>query len=74
MTDGPYHYIRHPRYAGLLATRLALPLLFGSVVAYLLLAAWIWMTRRRVRLEETHLITKFGEVYTSYAARTPGLL
>jgi protein-S-isoprenylcysteine O-methyltransferase Ste14 len=74
MTDGPYRYIRHPRYTGLLATRLALPLVFGSVVAYSLLASWIWMIRRRVRLEETHLTTKFGEVYTSYAARTPGLL
>ena len=52
MTSGPYRYVRHPRYLGLLATRLALLLLFGSVIAGVLAVLWFLLVRRRARLEE----------------------
>lgn len=74
MTGGPYRYIRHPRYAGLLATRLALPLLFDGIAACLLAVAWIWLIRRRVCLEETFLLANFHDDYSRYARHTPGLL
>ena len=74
LTGGPYRYVRHPRYMGLLATRFAMPLLFGSIVACLLAGAWLFLVHRRIRLEEAHLCAKFGDIYRHYAAETPGLL
>lgn len=74
MTSGPYRYIRHPRYIGLLATRLALPLLFGSVIACVLAVAWFTLIRRRAHLEERYLRNKFGTLYTQYAAHSMGIL
>ena len=73
MTSGPYRYFRHPRYMGLLATRLALPLLFGSVIACLLAIIWFVLIRRRARLEERYLGSRFGSVYSHYATRALGL-
>ncbi len=70
MTSGPYRFVRHPRYLGLLATRLALPLIFGSVIACFVAAAWLVLIRRRARLEERYLRTRFGAAYTEYEVRT----
>jgi len=72
MTSGPYRFIRHPRYVGLLATRLALPLVFGSVVAYLVAAIWLILIRRRAHLEEQWLSNRFGAVYSRYAMHSVG--
>ena len=74
MTCGPYRFVRHPRYVGLLATRLSLPLIFGSVIAWLLAAIWILLIHRRAHLEERYLLSKFGAEYTTYASRVPSLL
>lgn len=74
MTDGPFAIVRHPRYASLLLGKLGFSLLFGSVLAWISLLASIFLTRRRVRLEETHLLQIFGPSYSSYAGRTARLL
>jgi protein-S-isoprenylcysteine O-methyltransferase Ste14 len=73
MMSGPYHHLRHPRYLGLLATRLALPLLFGSTIAWVLAVVWFVLIRRRARLEERYLSSKFGTAYTQYAAHAIGI-
>ncbi len=73
MTSGPYRYVRHPRYVGLLATRLALPLLFGSVIACVLAVLWFVMVRRRAHLEERYLKGRFGPAYLQYAAHSVGI-
>lgn len=73
MTSGPYRFVRHPRYAGLLATRLALPLVFCSLIGCALAIVWAFLIRRRARLEEHYLSAKFGETYTTYALHTPGI-
>jgi protein-S-isoprenylcysteine O-methyltransferase Ste14 len=72
-TGGPFARVRHPRYAGLLASRLAFALLLGSVVAWGLLAGWALLVARRIRLEERHLRSRYGEAYEAYASRTPRL-
>jgi protein-S-isoprenylcysteine O-methyltransferase len=74
MTSGLYRYIRHPRYMGLLCTRLALPLLFGSVIACALTVAWLILIRRRAHLEELYLIERFGSAYAQYATQAVGML
>lgn len=73
LTSGPYRFVRHPRYVGLLATRLALPLLFGSAIACLLAAIWFVLIRRRAHLEEKYLDSRFGTVYSQYAKHAIGI-
>ncbi len=63
-TDGPYRRCRHPRYAALLASRLALALLPG----------WALLVGRRIVIEERRLRARFGRAYLDYAAETPRLL
>ena len=74
MTVGPYRFVRHPRYTGLLFTRLAFPLMLASVVAWCLCLLWIVVILRRIHKEETYLRKRFGPKYDSYAARTPRLI
>lgn len=73
MMSGPYRYIRHPRYAGLFATRISLPLLFGSTIAWVLALSWFMLIRRRAHLEERYLKNKFGSAYAEYAAHAIGV-
>jgi protein-S-isoprenylcysteine O-methyltransferase Ste14 len=74
MTAGPFSIVRHPRYASLLLAKLGFTLLFASVLAWISLVASILMVRRRIRLEETHLLEVFGPGYGSYSERTARLL
>ena len=74
MTSGPYRHVRHPRYIGLLATRLALPLIFGSVLGWGLAFAWFLLIRRRAHLEEQYMTNQFGRAYTDYARHAFGIL
>ena len=73
LTSGPYRLVRHPRYLGLLATRLALPLIFGSVVGCVVALIWLFLIRRRARLEEQYLRNQFGSAYTTYASQVIGI-
>jgi protein-S-isoprenylcysteine O-methyltransferase Ste14 len=68
---GPYHYVRHPMYAGgifLFAPGVAI--LFNSWVVLLwpVLVYPIWSTL--VRKEEQMMLAVFGEAYSNYAGRT----
>src|SRR2546427_1789172 len=49
MTHGPFRYVRHPRYAGVLAVRAALALSLASVVAWGLAGGRLVVPPRRVR-------------------------
>jgi protein-S-isoprenylcysteine O-methyltransferase Ste14 len=70
MTAGPFAVVRHPRYASLLLGKLGLSLLFASVFAWFSLLVSIFLIRRRIGLEETHLREVFGSRYSSYTERT----
>ena len=71
ITDGPYRFVRHPRYAGLMALQFAFALALGSVLAWGFAIGWILVNMRRVRLEEVHLRKLFGAAYDRYCSRTP---
>lgn len=69
-TSGPYRFVRHPIYTGLLALALARTLTSGNpgtVVAFVLLVALLTV---KARFEERHLAARF-DGYHAYAARTP---
>ncbi|MEW6129119.1 MAG: isoprenylcysteine carboxylmethyltransferase family protein [Acidobacteriota bacterium] len=74
ITDGPYSWVRHPRYVGLILSRIAFALAFASVLGWLIVIGWIWVVNRRIRLEEPHLNELFGTAYDDYARRTARLI
>jgi protein-S-isoprenylcysteine O-methyltransferase Ste14 len=74
-TGGPYHFIRHPGYAGYLLLCLGLGVGFNS---YLGLAAGVILLLPgliyRMYVEEELLINQFGDEYRAYAVRTKRLI
>jgi protein-S-isoprenylcysteine O-methyltransferase Ste14 len=74
LENGPYRYIRHPRYAAAITGKIAVGLVFASVLAWPLALAWAFMLIRKVNREEVHLRTLFGAEYEAYAEKTAKLL
>ena len=74
MTQGPYRFVRHPRYVAFLFAKLAFPLLFASIIGWALAPTWVALLGRRIRREEAHLRKLFGADYDAYARRTARLL
>jgi len=72
--DGPFRYVRHPRYTGVLAMRVAFAMALASVAGWLLALVWCVAILRRIGLEERHLVEMFGRDYDAYARRTPRLM
>ena len=71
---GPYRFVRHPIYTGLLLAFVGSALAVGEwrgVLAVAIVAASFW---RKLRLEEAIMRRQFGESYARYAARTPALI
>ena len=72
---GPYAWVRHPIYTGLLLSLLATAAAKGTLPAvggFLLLLLGIWM---KARLEERWLATQLGEdAYDAYRQRVPMLI
>lgn len=74
MSDGPYRYVRHPRYSAAVVGKVAFALVFASVLAWPLALAWTALLFRKVRVEEAHLRRLFGPEYEAYALKTAKLL
>lgn len=55
VSSGPYHYVRHPMYAGFLLFMIGTPLLLGSWYGVLLGLAFMIVLARRAVLEERTL-------------------
>jgi protein-S-isoprenylcysteine O-methyltransferase Ste14 len=71
---GPYQFVRHPIYTGILimilGTLIAEPHR-GALVGFLLIAAGFYI---KLRLEEALLLRHFGEQYTDYKSRVKALV
>jgi len=69
VTGGPYRYVRHPMYTGMLVMFAGWPLVLGSAWTYLPLAAFaavlIWRTSREDRTLRAEL-----QGYADYASHT----
>lgn len=74
ITDGPYRWVRHPRYTSLLLVVLSMPLVFGSIFGWLTFALVVLAVQHRIVREEPHLREVFGPPYAQYASRTARLL
>lgn len=73
--SGPYHFIRHPAYAGYLCMALGIGLGYSSLaglasILALLLPGLVY----RMSVEERLLMEHFGEAYRLYASATQRLI
>ena len=75
---GPYRYVRHPIYSGLLAMMVGTALILGHVGGFLGLGLGLLGFWQKLRQEERWLCGHFPAVYPAYMSRTkalvPGLL
>jgi protein-S-isoprenylcysteine O-methyltransferase Ste14 len=74
LKDGPYRFVRHPRYVALLVSRISFSLALASILGWLFALGWLIAILRRIRLEEAHLHKIFGAGYDAYASRTARLV
>ena len=79
VSTGPYRYVRHPSYSGLLLAFLGLGLFFNSWLSLAIIVVPVTCALLyRIRVEEGALRAVFGAEYTDYCARTkrlvPGIL
>lgn len=70
MTAGPFRFIRHPRYLGILVFTFGVSLVFDSWAALamvgILLAVLLW----RIRDEEALMGAHFGTAWEAYSKET----
>lgn len=72
---GPYRRVRHPAYSGLVLAVLALTIMQGNVLTWVLYALCTFIAvAYRVRVEERVLTRALGTAYTEYAAQTRRLI
>jgi protein-S-isoprenylcysteine O-methyltransferase Ste14 len=75
VSSGPYRWVRHPSYTGLLAIMAGLGLAAGN---WLALAACLVLPLaallRRIRVEEAELTRVLGQPYRAYRTRTKRLV
>jgi protein-S-isoprenylcysteine O-methyltransferase Ste14 len=74
IVDGPYAFVRHPIYTGILVALIGTALALGEwrgVLAVVLACAAYW---RKLRIEEAVMRRQFGEAYSQYAERVAALV
>jgi protein-S-isoprenylcysteine O-methyltransferase Ste14 len=71
---GPYHFVRHPIYTGVLVgiagTAIIIGMPLGLIVFFLILVVYLW----KIRMEEIFLSEEFGEEYARYKKEVPALI
>jgi protein-S-isoprenylcysteine O-methyltransferase Ste14 len=65
ISSGPYHYVRHPMYSGILLFSVSTPLLLGSGYGVLLGLVLVLIVARRAVLEE-HTLRQELNGYAAY--------
>jgi protein-S-isoprenylcysteine O-methyltransferase len=72
---GPYRFVRHPSYSGLLLFYAGMGLALGSWLSLAALAGLPALgIAYRIRVEERALLSAFGEEYRAYMLRVRGLV
>jgi protein-S-isoprenylcysteine O-methyltransferase Ste14 len=71
---GPYRWVRHPSYTGVLLVLAGIGLTLGNWLSVLLIVVLPTIGLvRRIRVEEAALLGSLGEPYARYAATRPRL-
>jgi protein-S-isoprenylcysteine O-methyltransferase Ste14 len=75
VTSGPYRYLGHPSYTGLLLAFGGLGVFFGSWLSVAVLLVPITLALvHRIHLEESVLTSTLGPAYVASRARTKRLV
>jgi protein-S-isoprenylcysteine O-methyltransferase len=75
ITSGPYRYVRHPSYTGLLLAFLGLGVFFGSWLSVIVLFVPITLAVvHRIQVEESVLAGALGPAYSEYCTHTKRLI
>lgn len=69
VSHGPYRYVRHPMYIGVLAAGTALGLIQGSWLVALGAVFCFALLALRTGIEENFLLARFGQTYKDYMAK-----
>jgi protein-S-isoprenylcysteine O-methyltransferase Ste14 len=73
--SGPYRWVRHPSYTGIVLLMAGLGLVYGNVPALvILLVLQAGVLIHRIFVEEAVLTEVIGRAYADYAARTKRLV
>ncbi|HNX91057.1 MAG TPA: isoprenylcysteine carboxylmethyltransferase family protein [Candidatus Omnitrophota bacterium] len=70
ITDGPYRFIRHPRYLGIIIFMLGISLVFCSLAGILLVSLISIVLLGRIKDEEDLLSKEFPEKWSAYKTRS----
>jgi protein-S-isoprenylcysteine O-methyltransferase Ste14 len=57
-----------------MASKVALALVFASIVGWALAAAWVFLLMRKIAIEEAYLQSVFGSTYEAYSQKTARIL
>lgn len=74
VTQGPYKYIRHPRYLGIILFFTGISLLFLSWIGLLLILSLILVLIWRISDEEALMEAEFGNAWKEYRRKTSAFL
>jgi len=74
VTSGPYRFIRHPRYLGILLYNFGLAFAFRSGLGLMLVAALALVLFWRIHDEEALMHQQFGAEWEGYALRSSRLV
>lgn len=72
--SGPYAFVRHPIYSGLLVANLGAALVIGRWRCWLAMVIFLAEMTRKASKEEGFMLTEFGERYQEYRRRTGFLI
>lgn len=72
--SGPYHYVRHPIYSGLMLMVLGVAIFYGHAIGFIALAISFVASWLRARQEEKLLTRHFPEEYLKYKARVKAFI
>jgi protein-S-isoprenylcysteine O-methyltransferase Ste14 len=70
VTDGPYRYIRHPRYVGAILLGFGAALVFRSWIGVALSLIFIGVILFRIRDEEALMHKEFAKAWEHYCERS----
>jgi protein-S-isoprenylcysteine O-methyltransferase Ste14 len=74
ITSGPYRFVRHPIYSGLLLAFVGSALARAEWRGLLAVALAFWALWRKLRIEEQWMRERFGSAYDEYARRVAALI
>jgi protein-S-isoprenylcysteine O-methyltransferase Ste14 len=74
ITAGPYAYVRHPLYTGLITALAGTALISGDLGSVLGFLIAVNIFRLKAHREEQLLETEFGATYSTYRTHTGGIL